>query len=259
MERRKVMLSEKVGIVTGGASGIGYAIAQILAEDGVKVVIADINEDGLKKSSETLSCDYFVADLSKRESCKALADYTIGKYGKVDILVNVAGIQTVSSIEDFPEDKWDFMMSLMLTAPFLMTKYVWSSMKSQNWGRIINLSSIHGLVASEFKAAYVSAKHGLVGLTKTAALEGGEFGITVNAICPAYVRTPLVDNQIADQAKNHGISKEEVVSKIMLQKSAIKTIIEPEAVAKTVMFLCSDAADHITGSALTMDGGWTAG
>ena len=147
----------------------------------------------------------------------------------------------------------------MLTAPFLLTKYVWSSMKSQGWGRIINLDSIHGLVASEYKSAYVSAKHGLVGLTKTAALEGGADGITVNAICPAYVRTPLVDNQIEAQAKNHGISKEEVVSKIMLQKSAIKTLIEPDSVAQTVKFLCSDAASHITGSALTMDGGWTAG
>lgn len=253
------MLNSKVSIVTGGASGIGLAVAKMLSKEGSKVVIADISEAQLVEVSKELNCDYYVSDLSKRDACKALVDYTIEKYSKVDILVNVAGVQNVSSIEDFPEDKWDFMISLMLTAPFLLTKYVWSSMKSQGWGRIINLDSIHGLVASEYKSAYVSAKHGLVGLTKTAALEGGADGITVNAICPAYVRTPLVDNQIEAQAKNHGISKEEVVSKIMLKKSAIKTLIEPDSVAQTVKFLCSDAASHITGSALTMDGGWTAG
>lgn len=253
------MLNEKVSIVTGGASGIGLAVAKMLSQEGGKVVIADISEEKLKEVSSELGCDYYAGDLSKREHCKALVDYVSGKYSKVDILVNVAGIQNVSSIEDFPEDKWDFMISLMLTAPFLLTKYVWPFMKSQKWGRIINLDSIHGLVASEYKSAYVSAKHGLIGLTKTAALEGGSDGITVNAICPAYVRTPLVDNQIEAQAKNHGISKEEVVSRIMLQKSAIKTLIEPDAVAETVKFLCSDAANHITGSALTMDGGWTAG
>lgn len=253
------MLDSKVSIVTGGASGIGFSVAKMLSKEGGKVVIADISEEKLIEVSKELGCDYFKADLSKRENCKALVDYVTNKYSKVDILVNVAGIQNVSSIEDFPEDKWDFMISLMLTAPFLLTKYVWPYMKSQGWGRIINLDSIHGLVASEFKSAYVSAKHGLIGLTKTAALEGGPQGITVNAICPAYVRTPLVDNQIEAQAKNHGITKEEVVSKIMLQKSAIKTLIEPDAVAETVRFLCSDAANHITGSALTMDGGWTAG
>lgn len=253
------MLNEKVSIVTGGASGIGLAVAKMLSQEGGKVVIADISEEKLKEVSSELGCDYYAGDLSKRENCKALVDYVSGKYSKVDILVNVAGVQNVSSIESFPEDKWDFMISLMLTAPFLLTKYVWPFMKSQKWGRIINLDSIHGLVASEYKSAYVSAKHGLIGLTKTAALEGGSDGITVNAICPAYVRTPLVDNQIEAQAKNHGISKEEVVSRIMLQKSAIKTLIEPDAVAETVKFLCSDAANHITGSALTMDGGWTAG
>lgn len=253
------MLDSKVSIVTGGASGIGFSVAKMLSKEGGKVVIADISEEKLIEVSKELGCDYFKADLSKRENCKALVDYVTNKYSKVDILVNVAGIQNISSIEDFPEDKWDFMISLMLTAPFLLTKYVWPYMKSQGWGRIINLDSIHGLVASEFKSAYVSAKHGLIGLTKTAALEGGPQGITVNAICPAYVRTPLVDNQIEAQAKNHGITKEEVVSKIMLQKSAIKTLIEPDAVAETVRFLCSDAANHITGSALTMDGGWTAG
>ncbi|QOX63209.1 3-hydroxybutyrate dehydrogenase [Anoxybacterium hadale] len=252
------MGKEKVSIVTGAASGIGFAVASAFAEDGMKVVMADVNEEKLKAAANTLGCDYYAADLSSREACKGLVDYTLKTHGKTDILVNVAGIQNVAAIEDFPEDRWDFMISLMLTAPFLLTKYVWNSMKEQQWGRIINLNSIHGLVASEYKAAYVSAKHGLMGLTKTAALEGGPYGITVNSICPAYVRTPLVDDQIEAQALNHGISKEEVVSKIMLQKSAIKTLLEPSTIAEVVKFLCSDAGNNITGSALTIDGGWTA-
>ncbi len=252
------MLENKVCIVTGAASGIGLAIAESFAKDGARVVMADINEDKLKVEAERIGGLYFKTDLSKRADCKGLVDYAIEKYSKVDILINVAGIQTVSPIEEFPEDKWDFMINLMLTAPFLLTKYVWPSMKEQKWGRIINLNSIHGLVASEFKSAYVSAKHGLSGLTKTAALEGGEFGITVNSICPAYVRTPLVDNQIEAQAATHGISKEEVVEKIMLKNSAVKKLIEPSMVADYAKFLCSEAGQFISGATLTMDGGWTA-
>ena len=253
------MVKNKICIITGAASGIGLSIAEDFAKDGAKVVMADINEKELIKQSDRIGGDYIKSDLSKREDCKKLVDYTLDKFSKVDILINVAGIQVVSPIEDFPEDKWEFIMSLMLTAPFLLTKYVWSSMKEQKWGRIINLNSIHGLVASEFKVAYVSAKHGLGGLTKTAGLEGGPYGITVNSICPSYVRTPLVDNQINDQAKSHGISRDEVVSDIMLQKSAIKKLIEPSSVAALAKFLCSDAGNHITGSMMTMDGGWTAG
>lgn len=253
------MLKNKIAIVTGAASGIGYATAEALSKNGAKVVMADVNEALLKEKATSLGCDFYAADLSKRQGCKGLADYTIAQHGKTDILVNVAGIQHVAPLEDFPEDRWDFIISLMLTAPFLLTKYTWKSMKDQGWGRIINLNSIHGLVASEFKAAYVSAKHGLAGLTKTAALEGGAYGITVNSICPSYVKTPLVDNQIKDQAKTHGISEDEVVSKILLEKAAIKTLLEPSAVAETVVFFCSSAADNITGSMFTMDGGWTAG
>lgn len=253
------MLKGKVAIVTGAASGIGYATAEMLVKEGAKVVMADVNEALLSEAADKVGGDCFAADLSKRESCRALVDYALEKYGKTDILVNVAGIQNVAAIDDFPEDRWDFMISLMLTAPFLLTKYTWPSMKEQGWGRVINLNSIHGLVASEFKSAYVSAKHGLTGFTKVAGLEGGQYGITVNSICPAYVRTPLVDNQIEAQAQNHGISKDEVVSKIMLQKAAVKTLLEPETVADVVKFLCSDSANNITGSALTIDGGWTAG
>lgn len=253
------MLKDKVAIVTGAASGIGLATAEMLAKEGARVVLADINETQLEAVSAKIGADALAVDLSKREGCRELADYAMKQHGRIDILVNVAGIQNVASVEDFPEERWDFMISLMLTAPFLLTKYAWPSMRQNGWGRVINLNSIHGLVASEFKSAYVSAKHGLMGLTKTAALEGGPCGITVNSICPAYVRTPLVDNQIEAQAQNHGISKEEVVSKIMLQKAAIKTMLEPETIAAAVKFLCSDAAANITGTAFTIDGGWTAG
>lgn len=253
------MLKNKVCIVTGSASGIGLAVAEAFSKDGGNVVMADINEKKLKIESERIGADYFKADLSTREGCKKLVDYTIDKFSKVDILVNNAGIQHVSSIEEFPEDKWDFMMSLMLTAPFLLTKYAWSYMKKQNWGRVININSIHGLRASEFKVAYVSAKHGISGLTKTAALEGGPYGITVNSICPAYVKTPLVENQIDDQAKTHGISKEEVVEEIMLKKAVIKKLMDPSDIGELAKFLCTDAGAHITGSMIPVDGGWTAG
>ena len=253
------MLKDKVAIVTGAASGIGLATAEMLAKEGARVVLADINEAQLEAVSAKIGADALAVDLSKREGCRELADYAMKQHGRLDILVNVAGIQNVASVEDFPEERWDFMISLMLTAPFLLTKYAWPSMRQNGWGRVINLNSIHGLVASEFKSAYVSAKHGLMGLTKTAELEGGPCGITVNSICPAYVRTPLVDNQIEAQAQNHGISKEEVISKIMLQKAAIKTMLEPETIAEAVKFLCSDAAANITGTAFTIDGGWTAG
>jgi len=187
-----------------------------------------------------------------------LADEALRLHGTVHVLVNNAGFQHVAPIEDFPEDQWDRMLALMLTAPFLLTRSLWPAMKKQKWGRVVNIASIHALVASPFKAGYISAKHGLVGLTRTAALEGGEHGITVNAICPAYVRTPLVDNQVADQAKANNLSPEEVIEKIMLAPAAVKRLIEPAEVADCVAYLCSDAAGVITGSALTMDLGWTA-
>jgi 3-hydroxybutyrate dehydrogenase len=252
------MLKDKVCIVTGAASGIGLAIAEMFAAEAAKVVMVDINEDQLKGHCERLHANYVVADLSKRADNKKVVDETVKFYGTVDILVNVAGIQTVSPIEDFPEDKWDFMINLMLTSPFLLTRYSWPFMKANKWGRVVNLNSIHGLVASEFKSAYVSAKHGLSGLTKTAALEGGPLGITVNSICPSYVMTPLVQKQIAAQAINHGITEEEVGPKIMLQKAAVKKFLQPSEVANVVKFLCTDEAGMITGSTMTIDGGWTA-
>ena len=251
-------MTRKVAIVTGGASGIGLACAERLSADGMTVVIADMNEKAGAEHAKRLAGDFVAADLSKRAGCKLLVDETLKRHGTVHVLVNNAGYQHVSPIEDFPEDQWERMISLMLTAPFLLTRYCWPSMKKQKWGRVVNIASIHALIASPYKVGYIAAKHGLVGLTRTAALEGGEFGITVNAICPAYVRTPLVDDQIADQAKANGMSSADVIEKIMLAPAAVKRLIEPAEVAAFVAYLCSDAAGVITGSALTMDLGWTA-
>ncbi|MGL4484988.1 MAG: 3-hydroxybutyrate dehydrogenase [Anaerovoracaceae bacterium] len=255
---KKQMLKNKVAIVTGAASGIGLATAEMLSKEGTKIMMADVNEEKLSEEAKKLKAKYFCGDLSKREDCKKLVENTVEEFGKVDVLINVAGIQTVCPVEDFSEDKWDFMISLMLTAPFLLTKYCWPSMKEQNWGRIINLNSIHGIVASEYKSAYVSAKHGLTGLTKTAAMEGGAYGITVNSICPAYVKTPLVAGQIADQAKNHNITEEEVIQNVMLSKAAVKKMINPDAITGLIKMLCSENGDNITGTAIPVDGGWTA-
>jgi len=251
-------VTQKVAIVTGGASGIGLACAERLSADGMKVVIADVSEKAGAEHAGRLGGDFIVSNLSERRGCKRLVDETLRRHGTVHVLVNNAGYQHVSPIEEFPEDQWERMIALMLTAPFLLTRYCWPAMKKQKWGRVVNIASIHALVASPFKVAYIAAKHGLVGLTRTAALEGGEFGITANAICPAYVRTPLVDNQIADQAKANRMSPEDVIEKIMLAPAAVKRLIEPAEVAGFAAYLCSEAAGTITGSALTMDLGWTA-
>ena len=248
----------KVAIVTGAASGIGLACAERLARDGCHVVLADLNADTGAQHARRLNGIFVEADLSRRESCRKLVDETLRVHGTVHILVNNAGYQHVAPIDEFPEEQWERMLALMLTAPFLLTRYCWPAMKKQKWGRIINIGSIHALIASPFKAGYISAKHGLVGLTRTAALEGGEHGITVNAICPAYVRTPLVDRQIADQAKANRLSPEEVIETIMLAPAAVKRLIEPAEVADFAAYLCSEPAGVITGAALTMDLGWTA-
>lgn len=248
----------KVALVTGAASGIGLACAERLAREGASVVLADVNEQAGAEQARRLGATFIAADLSQREGCKYLVDETLRRHGSVSILVNNAGYQHVSPIESFPEAQWDRMIGLMLSAPFLLTRYCWPSMKARRWGRVVNIASIHALVASPFKVAYIAAKHGLIGLTRTAALEGGEHGITVNAICPAYVRTPLVDSQIADQAAANKVSAEEVIEKIMLAPAAVKRLIEPSEVADFVAYLCSEPAGVITGAALTMDLGWTA-
>ena len=249
---------KKIALVTGAASGIGLACAERLAHDGCLVVLADVNEAAGREHASRLKGIFIKADLTRRSGCKNLVEEVLGKHGTVHILVNNAGYQHVAPIEDFPEDQWERMIFLMLTAPFLLTRYCWPAMKKQQWGRVVNIGSIHALVASPFKVGYTAAKHGLIGLTRTAALEGGEHGITVNAICPAYVRTPLVDNQLADQAKANNMTKDEVIEKIMLGPAAVKRLIEPAEVADFVAYLCTEPAGVITGSALSMDLGWTA-
>jgi len=248
----------KCAIVTGGASGIGRAIAESLAHEGHNVVVADMNEEKGTQVAKNISGYFLRTDLAQREACRLLVGAALEEYGSVDILVNTAGFQHVSPLETFPEETWDRMRGVMLTAPFLLTKYAWPHMKSRKWGRVVNIASIHAMVASPQKAGYISAKHGLIGLTRTAALEGGEHGITVNALCPSYVRTPLVEGQIADQARTHHIPEEEVVKEIMLKSAAVKRLIEPEEVAGVVAFLCSESGASITGACWAIDCGWTA-
>ncbi|MCW8907328.1 MAG: 3-hydroxybutyrate dehydrogenase [Sedimenticola sp.] len=251
-------MKNRVAIVTGGASGIGLAVASKFKSQGCQVVIADFNQEAGSAAAEAMGATFIQADLSDAEQCRMLAEKAAEQHGSVDILVNNAGFQHISPIEDFPVEQWNRLLAVMLTAPFLLMRYAWPMMKQNGWGRVINIASVHAMVASPFKSGYISAKHGVIGLTKTAALEGGEFGITVNAICPAYVRTPLVENQIADQARTRGIREDQVVTDVMLKNAAIKKLIEPEEVANLAAFLASDQASSITGSSLTIDSGWTA-
>ena len=253
----------KVAIVTGGASGIGLAIVESLAEVGVNTVIADMDVAGGERTAAKLQaagspCLFVPTNVSQPDQVRHLVDATVEKFGRLDILVNNAGLQHVAPIEEFPEERWDTLIGVMLTGTFLCCKYSLPHMIKQKWGRIINISSIHGKVASRFKVAYISAKHGVMGLTKVVALEQAGNGITCNAICPAYVRTSMVEKQIADQARTHGISEQEVIEKIMLEPAAIKRLLEPREVSSLVKHLCSDDAAGITGSAVDIDLGWLA-
>jgi len=252
-------LEGKVAIVTGAASGIGLAVARDFAQHGMRVTLSDIDvERGRAAASELAGARFQGADMANGEALQRLVAETIAAEGQVDILVNNAGIQYVSPITEFPEAKWRQIIEIMLTAPFLLTKAVLPGMYTHKWGRVINIASVHALRASAFKAAYVAAKHGLLGLTRVTALEAAEYGVTCNAICPSYVRTPLVEKQIADQARVHGIPESEVVEKIMVTEGAIRRLLEPEEVAQLVTYLCTDAASGITGGAQVIDCGWTA-
>lgn len=239
-------------LVTGGASGIGAACARAFAAAGATVVIADLDEAGAGKvAAETGGIGVGVNLTDLAFDAAALA-------GDADVVVNNAGIQHVSPVEDFPEDKFRLILALMVEAPFRLVRAALPHMYAQGWGRVVNISSVHGLRASAYKSAYVSAKHGLEGLSKVIALEGGGRGVTSNTICPAYVRTPLVEKQIADQARVHGIPESEVIEKIMLTEPAVKRLIEPEEVADLALHLCRPQMSFTNGASLVMDGGWTA-
>jgi len=253
-----VDLSGRSALVTGAASGIGRAIAEDLSRRGARVLLADVDAGVEAVARRLENAAWQRADISSREDCRAVVERARREWGGADILVNNAGLQHVAPIEDFPEDRWEYIVRVMLVGAFLLTKYAIADMYRKGWGRIVNISSLHGLVASPYKSAYVSAKHGLMGLTKTVALEAADKGVTVNAICPSYVRTPLVEKQIADQARINNMAEDEVIEKIMLAPAAIKRLLEPSEVATYVAYLCSDEASGITGSAQVIDMGWTA-
>jgi 3-hydroxybutyrate dehydrogenase len=256
-------LKGKVAVVTGAGSGIGRAIALALAKEGAAVCIADMDEAGGRRVAGEVAATgvraHFVrTDVSQSGPVRAMVDDTVKTLGRLDVLVNNAGLQYVAPIVEYPEDRWSLLIGVMLTGTFLCTKYALPRMQANKWGRVVNIASAHGLVASPFKSAYVAAKHGIVGFTKVAAWEVADAGITVNAICPGYVRTPLVEKQIADQARVHKIPESEVVGRIMLEPQAMKRLLEPTEVAGMVVYLCTEAAAGVTGAALSIDGGWTA-
>lgn len=245
-------LTGKTALVTGAASGIGAAIARALAGQGAHVIAADRDEAGARTVAEATGGTPWTVDLADLD---ALGE---PPGDGIDILVNNAGIQRVSPIEEFDPADFRRIITLMLESPFLLIRAVLPHMYARGWGRIVNISSVHGLRASAYKSAYVTAKHGLEGLSKTTALEGGPHGVTSNCINPAYVNTPLVQQQIADQAKVHGLAEDEVVEKIMLIESSIKRLVEPDEVASLALWLVSEHAGMVTGASYTMDGGWSA-
>ncbi|MBH0131494.1 3-hydroxybutyrate dehydrogenase [Salinibacterium sp. NK8237] len=244
-------LTGRRALVTGGASGIGAACTESLARAGAHVIVADLNGDAAKAQADRIGGEAWQIDLT---DTVALADLTLD----VDVIVNNAGIQHVSPIESFDPAMFSRILDLMVKAPFLLVRAALPKMYEREFGRIINISSVHGLRASPYKSAYVTAKHGLEGFSKVTALEGGAHGVTSNCVNPGYVRTPLVEKQIADQAKVHGIPESEVVEKVMLTESAIKRLLEPSEVADLVLWLAGDTAGMVTGASYTMDGGWSA-
>jgi 3-hydroxybutyrate dehydrogenase len=245
-------LTGRTALVTGAASGIGAAVARRMAADGATVLAVDRDETGVKAlARDVAGIEPVVCDLSDLDAVDALS-------GEVDVLVNNAGLQHVSPVHEFDPERFSLILKIMLEAPFRLSRRVLPHMYDRGWGRIINISSVHGLRASAFKSAYVTAKHGLEGLSKVIALEGAPHGVTSNCVSPAYVRTPLVEKQIADQAIRHGIGEDEVIEKIMLTPVAVKRLVEPDEVAELAAVFYGPASASISGTSLSVDGGWTA-
>lgn len=253
----------KVALITGSTSGIGKSIAIAFADAGYDIMFHGLEKDGPQIAEKignerSVKTAFSNANLKDQDAINKLIEAAIMEFGKIDVLVNNAGIQYVSKIEEFPLDRWNDIIAVNLTSAFVASRAVWPSMKKNGFGRIINVSSVHGLRASEYKSAYISAKHGVIGLTKVLGLEGAGHNITCNAICPGYVKTPLVEGQIKDQAKAHGLSEEEVVKQVMLKKQAVKEFIPEKKIAEMALFLAKEDSSAITGSAYVLDGGWSA-
>lgn len=257
------MTQKKTALVTGSVSGIGLGIAKDLAKQGYKVLISDINLVAAEEVAESINqaggdALAFKLDVTVQADIENVIAHADKFNNRIDILVNNAGIQYVSKLEEFPADKWQLITNVLLVGPAMMTKAVLPLMRSNNFGRIINIGSLHGLVASPYKSAYVAAKHGIIGFSKVIALETGDQDITINTICPAYVKTPLVEKQIADTAKEHGITEEEVVNNIMLAPMPKKAFIDVAEICGSVTYLASDLAKNMTGQTMVLDGGWVA-
>ena len=253
----------KVALITGSTSGIGKAIATSFAAAGYNIMFHGLEKEG-PEIADKLGGEHEVktafsnANLLEPQAIMDLVDETLGLFGRIDVLINNAGIQYVSKVEDFPLEKWNAIIAINMTAAFVASKAAWPSMKKNGFGRIINVSSVHGLRASEFKSAYVTAKHGVIGLTKVLGLEGAGHNITCNAICPGYVKTPLVEGQIKDQAKAHQLSEEDVVKQVMLKKQAVKEFIPEQKIVEMALLLAKEDASALTGGSYVLDGGWTA-
>jgi 3-hydroxybutyrate dehydrogenase len=245
-------LRGRAAIVTGAASGIGRAVAQRLVDGGAQVLAVDLEPDPNGPGES------YAADLTDEAANHDVVGAAIGRFGHLDTVVPNAGFQHVAPVDEFPTDRWNGLIALLLTSPFLLAKYAWSELGRSGRGRFVCIASVHGLVASPFKAGYVSAKHGVLGLVKVLALEGADRGITATAVCPGYVRTPLVEQQIGDQARAHGLSEDRVLEDVILAPHAVKELIEPSDVAEVVAFLCGPAGRAFTGAPVTLDQGWTA-